>query len=47
MPSAAAADAARAKQPAALGDDMDVPFMSCWELPVHTGTLDDVTVNRL
>jgi hypothetical protein len=38
IPSAAAADATRAKQPAALGDDMDVPFISCWEFPVQTGT---------
>ena len=37
-PSCMAADATRAKQPAALGDDIDVPFISCCEFPVHTGT---------
>jgi hypothetical protein len=36
--SARAAEATRAKQPAALGEDMDVPFISCWEFPVQTGT---------
>jgi hypothetical protein len=45
IPSAAAAEATRAKQPAALGDDMDVPFMSCWALPVHTGTCERLSLN--
>ncbi len=38
IPSCNAADATSAKQPAALGDDIDVPFMSCCEFPVQTGT---------
>ena len=44
IPSAAAAEATSAKQPAALGDDIDVPFMSCWALPVHTGTCERLSL---